>query len=144
MSSKVLTADPAAFCHKKPQGAPPPAPQTRISAKFLNIAVRQLYRSLNAGSQCRVLLGSNSLAGMFRKKYRGRKGRKEKERGIMILTEGARGEINGMKPMERRECQGLREGDNERKEEQKKKMRIRGRNGTGRQRTRGWREPSAV
>lgn len=45
-----------------------------------------------------------------------------------------------MASMERRECQGLREGDNERKEEQKKKMRIRGRNGTGRQRKRGWRE----
>ena len=76
MPSEVLTAGPAALCHKKPRGAPP-APQTRISANFLNIALRQRYHSQHAGSHCKNALGKLFTGRLFREKDRGRTDRKE-------------------------------------------------------------------
>lgn len=77
LSSVVLTTGPAVFCHNKPRGALPPAPQTRAAAKFLNIALRQRYRSRHAGFHCKMLWGSYSMASTSGRKTGG--GQRERE-----------------------------------------------------------------
>ena len=131
MPSEVLTAGPAALCHKKPRGAPP-APQTRISANFLNIALRQRYHSQHAGSHCKNALGKLFTGRLFREKDRGRTDRKE--------TVGERFKQNEAEEGERAWNKWRRANVEDwgkeisGKGEQKEQMRMRGKKGTERQR----------
>lgn len=65
---------------KEPRG--PPVPEMRISAKFLNIALRLHYCSHHAGSHCKMFKGSYSTGIPFRDKRSDTEGGSKRGREI--------------------------------------------------------------